>query len=145
MASKRKRGNILSSHHNCEHAVMYIREGDILEVVDNDGLMAILEAENQISEDELCYARVDWAFVKFDVGSVLLCLECEQLEESLNLKVLHKEKIYDCIAYISNFNIIASAPDIEIELDFDPTFDDEDEEENYEIQSIIYKQEDEEG
>jgi hypothetical protein len=136
MASKKKRGNVLSSHHDCEHAIMYIRDGDILEVIDSDGLMAILESDNQISEEDLCYARIDWAFIKFEIGSILLCLECEQLEESLNLKVLHKEKIYDCIAYINNFNVIASAPNIEIELDIDLNFDDEYEEEKYESEII---------
>jgi hypothetical protein len=118
MASKkRKRGNILSSHHTCEHTLMYIKKGDVLQVANNDGLMAILESENQISEDELCYARVDWGFTKFNVGDMLLCLECEQLEESLNMKVLHNEQIYDCIAYVDNFNVILSEPDYEIEID----------------------------
>lgn len=117
MGSKRKRGNILSSHHACEHTLMYIKSGDILEVVDNDGLMAILESENQITEEELCYARVNWGFVKFEVGEILVCLEAEQLEESLNMKVLHNEQIYDCIGYVKNFEVIGGAPDIEVELD----------------------------
>lgn len=129
MAHKRNRGHILSSHHACEHSLMYVRSGDILQVVDNDGLMAILESENQISEEELCYARINWGFVKFEVGTILLCLEAEQLEESLSLKVLHKEKIYDCIAYINNFQVLAGTPDYEFEIplsDIDHLDDDDD-------------------